>query len=102
MRAGRDLDTILVEKLMGWRYDPARTFSPSTNITQAFDVWAMLNEHGIEVRLSQVWEGGKVTGWRCECQRSGADEVLTATEATASHAICLGALRSCAQLAAAA
>lgn len=38
MRAGRDLDLIVIEKVMGWKYDPARKFAPSTEVGHA---WAM-------------------------------------------------------------
>ena len=38
MRAGRDLDLVVIDKVMGWHYDPARTFSPSTNV---FHAWEM-------------------------------------------------------------
>lgn len=95
MRASRDIDLKIVERVMGWRYDPARTFNPSGNIVQAFEVVDALNHAGIAVRLEQVRDAGEnLFAWRCEVS-DAKGTFHSALEPTAAQAICVASLLCC-------
>lgn len=40
----RDLDLQVIETVMGWQYDRARTFSPTTNLAHLWEVEEVLLE----------------------------------------------------------
>jgi hypothetical protein len=91
MRAGRDLDLIVIEKVMGWKYDPARTFAPSSNLISAWEMeeYLLSNEtlakaYGDALHSLVVPEG----------QSMSPGEMATAFSHASLHVRCLAALRA--------
>jgi ubiquinone biosynthesis protein COQ9 len=92
MRAGRDLDLIVIEKVMGWKYDPARTFAPSQNLLSAWEMEEyLLSEDATRAAygeaLSQLVFPEGVDG-------VSPAEIATAFSHASLHIRCLAALRA--------
>ncbi len=92
MRAGRDLDLIVIEKVMGWKYDPARTFAPSSNLTSAWE----MEEYLLSEEPTRRAYGEALTGllFPDGLEKAEAAEIATAFSHASLHLRCLAALKA--------
>jgi hypothetical protein len=113
MEAGRELDALVAEKVMGWVWQPdekgghyrdgnGETFATgrtlgqpecpkySTSIAAAWDVVELLASKGLDVTVFVHPDGRAAT---CEIGFKG-DLGIEPTADTAPHAICLAALKA--------
>lgn len=129
MNAGRELDTLVAEKVMGWTakdgrwhdadgkdlgsdhadndlglgdyYYPDEHWSPSTDISSAWEVVEKLQADGWGLSLDSP--GFRPGQWRCLLQRCDSPDdgrvrvsslIEVEESTTGPHAICLAALKS--------
>lgn len=115
--AGRELDALIAEKVMGWTVDPIyrmytgagmrhavgnnldTRFNPSTNIAAAWEVVEKMRERGDWVNLEGDKEGWMVEVWPFTADDSWAGggfygEDVKAKADTAPLAICRAALKA--------
>jgi len=124
MQPGRELDELVAEKILGWRfskstfeqYEPScwydkatskrvwgRDFSPSTDIAAAWKVVEKLNDLGMDVEINQNAESTPGDHERCHVYIREFDTINEKElhedvwASTAPHAICLAALKVTAQ-----
>jgi hypothetical protein len=92
MRASRDLDLIVIEKVMGWKYDPARTFAPSSNLISN---WEMEEYILSEEKLARAY-GEALAAILFPQGTDGVSpaEVATTYAHASLHFRCLAALRA--------
>jgi len=112
MKAGRELDALVAEKVMGWKkvkwlgdYDwrdkdgeqpyTVRAWNPSTDIVAAWQVVEKMEEIGYSILAHNVIPNSDAVVWRVKFSQSE-----TITEFTAPLAICLAALRAVGAIAA--
>jgi len=109
MKAGRELDDIMATDVMGWELIPCtgngpavyhdyknnkdtlvENWHPSTDISDAWEVVEKLSPtHHFQLKNHSHHCNWEVIFWLFN------QEHLKATGDTASHAICLGALKTC-------
>ena len=59
MKPGRELDALVVEKVMGWKWLSGNPWAPSTDIAAAWEVLEKMRERGYTVEVFFGWESGK-------------------------------------------
>lgn len=92
MRPGRDLDLLVIEKVMGWKYDPARTFSPSNNL---FHAWEMEECVTRDADLRQTYgEALLELAVGVHAKDMEPSELAILLSHASPHARCLAALRA--------
>jgi len=121
MKAGRELDALVAEKVMGWVLveqagdlykddddgEPLRPighgghwqdrFCPSTSISAAWEVVEKLKTEGHPVWICQIWPGqddGNVASVFVEFKDRGESIIYDAQAPNVPHAICLAALKA--------
>lgn len=107
MKPGRELDTLIAEKIFGWHLDehnmwaiPGNTFliyASCTNIpsysTDISAAWEVVEKFKAVTRLEKRFNDD-TTKWFCELSLGIGEGCCTAYAETAPHAICLAALEA--------
>jgi hypothetical protein len=105
MKAGRELDALIAEKVMGFDIVPGpgelgikvnitecRRIPPySKNIAAA---WEVVKSFGGRFEFSLEEDQGELMPWIASFSRLDASDMASAEAETAPHAICLAALRA--------